>query len=330
MVTRSLTEPFILMRNNASQTRHIYSEQNSSDRTALVGLESAAIGEVELGSLNWEDHISPAWSDALEETQYILSRLRTKLAELKEVHARHLTRPTLDDTSKDERLMEQLTREMGRAFTSGHRQVQLVKTAAKQGNRASDRRLAASAAIALSSALQELGLSYRTAQNHYLQQLNSREERSRQYFSDDQEFLSIEPLDSWATDMKFAHVSSGSGSSCDQQHMNQMQQEILLHFDDEQRTRQAKMREQEVVHIVQSIAELNHIFKDLAHMVQDQGSILDRIDYNVEQTQAQVQEGYKQLKKADSYQRANRKLYCIMVLTVAIIFVCLLFVILKT
>jgi len=39
-------------------------------------------------------------------------------------------------------------------------------------------------------------------------------------------------------------------------------------------------------------------------MVQDQGTILDRIDYNIEQTQVQVQEGYKQLKKADSYQRA--------------------------
>lgn len=65
--------------------------------------------------------------------------------------------------------MEQLTREMGRAFTSGHRQVQLVKTAARQENRASERRLAASAAMALSSALQELGLAYRAAQSNYLQ-----------------------------------------------------------------------------------------------------------------------------------------------------------------
>lgn len=65
-------------------------------------------------------------------------------------------------------------------------------------------------------------------------------------------------------------------------------------------------------------------------MVQDQGSILDRIDYNVEQTQVQVQEGYKQLKKADSYQRANRKLYCIMVLTVSIIFISFLFIVFKT
>lgn len=65
-------------------------------------------------------------------------------------------------------------------------------------------------------------------------------------------------------------------------------------------------------------------------MVQDQGTILDRIDYNIEQTQVQVQEGYKQLKKADSYQRANKKLYCIVILAGAIILVSLLFVVFKT
>lgn len=70
--------------------------------------------------------------------------------------------------------------------------------------------------------------------------------------------------------------------------------------------------------------------QDLATMVQEQGTILDRIDYNIEQTQIQVQEGYKQLKKTDSYQRANKKLYCIVVLAGAIILVSFLFVVFKT
>ena len=65
-------------------------------------------------------------------------------------------------------------------------------------------------------------------------------------------------------------------------------------------------------------------------MVQDQGTILDRIDYNIEQTQVQVYEGYQQLKKADSYQRANRKMYCILILAGAIIVLSFLFVLLKT
>lgn len=72
------------------------------------------------------------------------------------------------------------------------------------------------------------------------------------------------------------------------------------------------------------------IMQDLAVMVEDQGTILDRIDYNIEQTQVQVHEGYKQLKKADSYQKANKKLYCIVVLAAAIILLSFLFIIFKT
>lgn len=65
-------------------------------------------------------------------------------------------------------------------------------------------------------------------------------------------------------------------------------------------------------------------------MVHDQGSILDRIDYNIEQTQGQVQEGYKQLRKADSYQKTSRKMYCILILATAIVFLCFLFIVFKT
>ena len=64
--------------------------------------------------------------------------------------------------------MEQLTREIGRAFSSGYHQVQTIKAATRHANGATERQLAMSAVMALSTALQELGLRYRSAQNHYL------------------------------------------------------------------------------------------------------------------------------------------------------------------
>nr|XP_003706209.1 PREDICTED: syntaxin-16 [Megachile rotundata] len=325
MAMRNLTEPFILMRNNALQSKHIYAEQNLSDRMALVGSDSGTSDNVELKNVNLETNAPPVWTDALEETQYILSRLRVKIESLVELQSKQLTRPTLDDTSQEERQMEQLTREIGRAFSNGYHQVQTIKTEARHASNPTERRLAISAVMALSTALQELGLRYRSAQNYYLTQVKSREERSNQFFTEDQSiFLNNASTDTW--------LMESNEISTDSWHENeQRQNSVLLQLEDsEDRTKLALEREEQIGNIVQSIADLRHIFKDLATMVQDQGTILDRIDYNIEQTQIQVQEGYKQLKKADSYQRANKKLYCIVILAGAIILVSFFFVIFKT
>lgn len=54
-------------------------------------------------------------------------------------------------------------------------------------------------------------------------------------------------------------------------------------------------REREVNQIAKSIHQLAEIFRDLQTLVIDQGSMLDRIDYNIEQTNIQVKEAVVQL-----------------------------------
>ena len=79
-------------------------------------------------------------------------------------------------------------------------------------------------------------------------------------------------------------------------------------------------REREVQQIVKSILDLNTVFRDLAHMVQEQSGVVDRIDYNVENTHIKVEDAVKHLQKAANYQKRNRKCVCIAA-TVAITFV---------
>jgi syntaxin 16 len=77
-------------------------------------------------------------------------------------------------------------------------------------------------------------------------------------------------------------------------------------------------RDQEVTKILQSVNDLAGVMKDLSVLVIDQGTILDRIDYNCEQVEITVDEGRKQLVKAETHQKSARMITCIYFLMVMI------------
>lgn len=55
-------------------------------------------------------------------------------------------------------------------------------------------------------------------------------------------------------------------------------------------------RERAINDIAKGIIELSDIFRELQSMVIDQGTMLDRIDYNVERMGTEVKEADKELK----------------------------------
>lgn len=59
-------------------------------------------------------------------------------------------------------------------------------------------------------------------------------------------------------------------------------------------------REREINQIAKSIHQLAEIFRDLQTLVIDQGTMLDRIDYNIEQTAVQVKHATVELDKVSS------------------------------
>jgi syntaxin 16 len=59
--------------------------------------------------------------------------------------------------------------------------------------------------------------------------------------------------------------------------------------------REITQREAEINDIAKSIFQLADIFKELQTLVVDQGTMLDRIDYNIDQTVVQMKEGHREL-----------------------------------
>lgn len=66
-------------------------------------------------------------------------------------------------------------------------------------------------------------------------------------------------------------------------------------------THHLPLRDRELTHIANSIASLADLFKDLSILVIDQGTLLDSVEYNIEQTSVQVSEAVKELNVATRY-----------------------------
>lgn len=80
-------------------------------------------------------------------------------------------------------------------------------------------------------------------------------------------------------------------------------------------------REGEIRQIEQSVGELNELFRDVAHIVREQGDMLDTIDVNVENTLTDTRGADVELRSASRYQKAARNKACCLLLILAIIMI---------
>ena len=64
-------------------------------------------------------------------------------------------------------------------------------------------------------------------------------------------------------------------------------------------------RDNEIDNLLNSVNDLAEIFKDMQNLVMEQGSILDRIDYNIDIASTNVSAGKKSIQKADKYHKNN-------------------------
>jgi len=88
-----------------------------------------------------------------------------------------------------------------------------------------------------------------------------------------------------------------------------------------------KKRDNELNVLLSSVNDLAQIFKELQVLIMEQGTILDRIDYNIETAATSVKEGHKNLIKADEAMKKScaKKAIMIMMVIDAILLLLLIF-----
>ncbi|XP_028410106.1 syntaxin-16-like [Dendronephthya gigantea] len=299
MATKSHTDFFIRIRNEIQRFNNYARQHDFGDDDTVALVRS---GDVELGFAGTAlaSSLPPEWIDVVEEVQYEVTKIKQKMKELSAMHDKHLNRPTLDDNVDEEQTIEITTKDITQMFHQSQNAIQRIVAQSRTAS-PEEKRMVKNVVSSLASSLQELSGNFRKSQSTYLKKMKSREERESHYFDSSM---------------------AGGGSSLMEEENDELydrgftsQQMKLV----EDNTAIIEQREKEIQHIVSSIADLNEIFQDLSVLIVEQGTILDRIDYNVEQASVKVEEGLEQLKKGEKYQKSSRKMLIIILLAVIII-----------
>ncbi|KAF9170633.1 hypothetical protein BGX21_002463 [Mortierella sp. AD011] len=312
MATRSRTLLFLQFRNSysgshAATIRQQYNQQQQqhqqssllaiADDNERVGLMDGAETTIELMML------PPKWVDIVDEVDEELNKIKANIQKLDGMHKKHLL-PGFDDRIQEERDIERLTDEITQQFHASQRRIKRINSESRHSSSSQELAMAKNVQMSLAQKVQDASTIFRQKQNTYMQRMRGVELRSKDIFSGVQPInssLSDDPEESGFTSAQLAFA--------------------------EQSNTTITQREQEINHISSSIMQLADIFRDLQTMIIDQGTLLDRIDYNVEQTAVHLQDAVYELDEGEKYQKKarNRKIILLLMLIIFGLFIILIF-----
>lgn len=291
MATRNRTKEFLNFReSHRRDTGHRQQKDTRESEFGLLPQDDQDHVAIHMGVGN---ELPPEWVDIVESIQKDLQSVRDNLRALQKLHNQRL-KVKFDDDEQAERDIEIMTQEITRLLRkceSGVKRIATVGNARGTNLPQQERTVRLNVMRNLATQMQSLSKQFRHAQKEFLMRLRGQEEVGREFFDDDMKGVSRED-------------ALDRGLSEEEMQALQMYEES------------ADMRHQEIIRIATSINELATLFRELNVLVIEQGTILDRIDYNVEQTLTRVQKGTEELQKAEDYSKKARSMKCILLLLV--------------
>ena len=265
----------------------------------------------------------PAYVAAAATLRREFATIRASMAELRALHGRAAL-TSFDDTASRDAEVEAATRGVTSALRAAEAKIAALAAPPTLAGAASpsdaEDRVRTNVRRTLAGELQALSLQFRREQKDYLSKL----QRARGGGGGGTGAAATNG--GWDALLdgagRTASMDSGGASPSGGGGAFSVQQTARA----ERLARAAAERDRDVAAVVTSIADLAQIVKDLGVLVIEQGTVLDRIDYNIETVAVRVEDGARQLKRAERSQRAGRLALCIMLLAAAVIFMLLIIV----
>lgn len=236
----------------------------------------------------------PDWTVIVDNVRGRFDQLENEFKLLKQSHQSQL-RQGVDvnaEREKQERTAA-LTDSITAGFAHCNKWINLIVQ--RGAGDSQDYRVRKNVQVALATKLQKLSATFHKNQRRFMKQLHDQSASASR--GDDQfQFLSTYDEDE---DVQFISQFSE----------DQINQIATLEDIQEERGR-------EINAILKSVTQLKQIFEELSLLVIDSGTILDRIDFNMEMVVENVHEAEHQLEKAASYNGKGLSAWCIIFLIV--------------
>ncbi|KAL7544848.1 hypothetical protein ACHAWF_008210 [Thalassiosira exigua] len=257
-----------------------------------------------LGGNIYASTLPPDWVNDVDAVNSTVDDIRRLMSELASMHSSRIGTVFGRDLDNMERDIERKTTEVTSLFRKSERHLQRVGASTRRAG-GEESTVGANVQRSLAMQLQTLSSDFRQKQRKYLADVKA--QKSGGLMESESRFgINLEDDGTLQNDYNF-------GTTQQMAVADDLQAEI-------------QSRDKEISQIAKSIEELGSIFKELAVLVIDQGTILDRIDYNMEAVVEHTKTGIQQLEKAEKSQKSARPMKCIICLLITIMILLLILV----
>lgn len=281
---------------------------NSSSSSTSEGPGSSTSGTLAYNFASIKDQLPPLWVDLVEQVETNIEKIHEKQDILSKLHDDRVKDIFGKAEEKNEKDIDTITTQITTLFREAENiLVKIDKsdldtlTSDDTATADSDIKLRKNIQRALATKLHEESNIFRKNQRSYLCKLKAQKNGT----TEEQEWAYLNENEQQQNNKE---VGTGQDLTLEQVEFIDVTSNLV------------EERDQEITAIAQSIEELATIMKELAALVIDQGTILDRIDYNMDVTVERIKEGMSELEKAEKYQKSATPVKCIIVLLVIIFF----------
>ncbi|AQZ10998.1 TLG2 (YOL018C) [Zygosaccharomyces parabailii] len=306
---RDRTNLFLSYRRTFPHNAKFSSSRQSQEDPFLDDEEAFPMQEL---AIKGSEALPPSFVDLTQDVDENLDEVDRLMVQLSKLYRKNAL-PGFEDKSHDEKEIESLSFQLIQLFQRCYnvmKNLQVIDEEQQYGGRSLQRDdlvILENLRKRYAQKIQVQSNKFRVLQNNYLKFLNKDDSKPVFPKSEGTSQLLLEEEE----------VERGQNRDIEAYSRQTLQKQKSAN---EQATQQfLRERDEEITQLAKGVLEVSVIFREMQELIIDQGTIVDRIDYNLENTVIDLKSADRELKQATRYQKSTQKCKVIFLLTLCVV-----------